>query len=569
MVDRGDRDEREGVEQRIARARSAIGSSFEELIARGQRGQRGEPTAGAPAPPHPSPAEGPADDQTWSGVQAAIDARLAAAEAALRSRLERALDESEMTRERRLSAEATEHRKRLDDELAAALRGARTELGRELAGQRDAVRRDLSMAAQAEIAVATTRIEELHSAAIRDAVQVAETVAASRLAAIRESLGAELRRPGEEARSEIERGIGVLERRMAELVSAIRHEQSAIDAERDGEARRRAEARVGELGAELRGRIDRELERSLALARAELAETAAAVGERSRIEVREGAEAAIAREVAKAEASLAAAAAAAKATVETSAAAALDGTEERLTAGAEDALAQAIAAARAKLEEDVGEMARAAVADQAQRTSAELQRGLTACAGEQMQAIREQTGRHSYRDHSRRAEAAATEQLARSLDALEEQRNELTGELARAGEAERQRHRAELEDAAAAIRADLEARAERLESGLEAAAAARAEEAVGAAVRRRDEASEGRIGELIAADEERVAARLAAAVSTAERRLAAVADAQAREERIRERTAAAERAATERVREAEQRLIEVLARIDGAEHRSS
>ena len=354
MVDRGDKDEREGVEQRIARARATIGSSFEELIARGQRGQRGEPTAGAPAP-SPPPAGGPAADQAWSGVQAAIDARLAAAEAALRSRLDRALNESEVTRDRRLSAEATEHRKRLDDELAAALRGARTELGRELAGQRDAVRRDLSMATQAEIAVATTRIEELHSAAIRDAVRVAETVAASRLAAIRESLGTELRRPGEDARSEIERGIGVLERRMGELVSAIRHEQSAIDAERDGEARRRAEARVSELGAELRSRIDRELERSLALARGELAETAAAVGARSGIEVREGAEAAIAREVAKAEAGLAAAAAAAKATVETSSAAVIDATEERLTAGAKDALDQAIVAARAKLEEDVGE----------------------------------------------------------------------------------------------------------------------------------------------------------------------------------------------------------------------
>jgi len=69
VVDRGDRDEPDGVEQRIARAGSAIGSSFEELIARGQRGQRGEPTARAPAPP-PSPAEGPADDRTWSGVQA-------------------------------------------------------------------------------------------------------------------------------------------------------------------------------------------------------------------------------------------------------------------------------------------------------------------------------------------------------------------------------------------------------------------------------------------------------------------------------------------------------------------
>jgi hypothetical protein len=41
-----------------------------------------------------------------------------------------------------------------------------------------------------------------------------------------------------------------------------------------------------------------------------------------------------------------------------------------------------------------------------------------------------------------------------------------------------------------------------------------------------------------------------------------------REERVRERTAAAEREASERVREAERRLVEVLARVDAAERRS-
>ena len=50
---------------------------------------------------------------------------------------------------------------------------------------------------------------------------------------------------------------------------------------------------------------------------------------------------------------------------------------------------------------------------------------------------------------------------------------------------------------------------------------------------------------------------------TPSQRLAAVDQAQQREERIRERTTAAEREAAERVREAEQRLVEVLARIDG------
>ena len=425
------------------------------------------------------------------------------------------------------------------------------------------------MAAQAEIAVATTRIEELHSAAIREAVQVAETVAASRLAAIRESLSAELRRPGEEARSEIERGIGVLERRMAELVSAIRHEQSAIDAERDGEARRRAEARVGELGAELRGRIDRELERSLALARAELAETAAAVGERSRIEVREGAEAAIAREVAKAEASLAAAAAAAKATVETGAAAALDGTEERLTAGAEDALAQAIVAARAKLEEDVGETARAAVADQAERTSAELQRGLTASPASRC-----------------RRSASRPDGTATATTAAVPRRRRPSSWPARwmpsrnSGTSSRASWRAPLRPSGSGTE-----RSSRTPPPRSGQISRRERSASRAgwmlpprpAPRRRSgprfdagtKLSRAGSAKLIAAAEERVAARLAAAVSSAERRLAAVADAQAREERVRERTAAAERAATERVREAEQRLIEVLARIDGAEQRSS
>ena len=57
---------------------------------------------------------------------------------------------------------------------------------------------------------------------------------------------------------------------MAELASGLRDEQSAVARERENEARRRAEARVGELGAELRAHIDTELGRSLRAARTEV-----------------------------------------------------------------------------------------------------------------------------------------------------------------------------------------------------------------------------------------------------------------------------------------------------------
>ncbi len=142
----------------------------------------------------------PARRPTLAGLQATIDARLAAAEAALRSRLDLALDEREMT------ARASPQR-RGDRASPAPRRRAR----RRPAGRQDRARPGARRSTRCGpsgshdggaggVAVATSRIEELHSAAIRDAVQVAETVAASRLAAIRESLGAELRRPGEEAR---------------------------------------------------------------------------------------------------------------------------------------------------------------------------------------------------------------------------------------------------------------------------------------------------------------------------------------------------------------------------------
>src|SRR4029079_13528063 len=123
-----------------------------------------------------------------------IHARLAWAEAALRSRLDLALDERQSRGERRLSDEASEHRRRLDSELGAALRGARTELGRGLARERDAMRRELSATARADVAAAAGRIDQLHSAAIRDAVLAAEAVTASRLHAVRESLGGDIRR---------------------------------------------------------------------------------------------------------------------------------------------------------------------------------------------------------------------------------------------------------------------------------------------------------------------------------------------------------------------------------------
>ncbi|HET6831312.1 MAG TPA: hypothetical protein VFH44_08195, partial [Solirubrobacterales bacterium] len=261
MVASGAGDERsQEAGRRIARARSAISSSFDELIARGERGAG---SAGA---------AGPAGDRAERSLEAMIDARVAAAEATLRSRLDAALDERESRHELRAGTEATALRKRLDGEIAAALRGATAELRRELASDRAGSRRELEAATRAETAAAAGRIDELRTVAVRDAARVAEAVAGNRLEAVSETLTGELRRARDEMRAEVQRVAGAIEGRAGELHARIRDEQERAGAEREGEVRRRAEARLDELGAELGARVDRELARGLAAARTELAE---------------------------------------------------------------------------------------------------------------------------------------------------------------------------------------------------------------------------------------------------------------------------------------------------------
>jgi len=511
VPDRGERIEQgDEAERRIARARSAIGKSFEELIARGERaGPRtggGPPGPAAPAPPdiEASAAKasvgGAADEATRQRIDDAIEARVLAVEATLRSRLAAAVDEGAAEQDRRLREESADHRRRINEELAVGLRSTADELRRQIEAEREGARRELSAAADMEIAAATQRLAELRSTAARDAREAAEAVAASRLADARGGLSEDVRRAREETRAEIERSMSGLDARIRGIADALRDEQGAAAATRDDEIRRRVDARVAELGGELAQRIEREIARGLADVRAALELTSAEAAERVVAEAREGAETAIAREVAKGEAQVVA----------------------------------AVESARDGIERAAGEAARAAVVREADGIGEDLQRAMAVSAGEQMQAIREETARSSYREHDRRAEAAATAQLARSLDALKKQRAELGAELDASARVECERH---------------------------------AGEAVAEELERRGAELERRIDELTVAAEQRAAVHLTAAVAAAGKRLAAVEQAQQREERIRERTAAAEREAAERVREAERRLVDVLGRIEATERR--
>jgi hypothetical protein len=292
-----------GSEDRIARARSAISASFEELIARGEAGRSGAAAASARGAGAAGPAPGPGGERPSPIVGAAIDARLEAAEAALRSRLDAMLSEGESVRAERLRADAAAHRKLLDGQFAGALRAAVAELRREHEAERAELRRELDAAGRAGTAAAVERIDGLRAAAVRDAARTAEAVAESRLHAVRESLTSELRRDLDGARSDVGRDGADLERRVGGLVAGLRDEHAAAAAERESEARGRIEARLGALEGELQSRIDR----ALATARASLEETGTAALAGWREEARAGARAMIEREAAKLEARLAAA----------------------------------------------------------------------------------------------------------------------------------------------------------------------------------------------------------------------------------------------------------------------
>ena len=671
MSESGERtDPEREADRRIARARAAISSSFEELIDRGQRGT-GQPRAPAPAagtvvpdiearsggqPAAASPAvsiedltaaveqrvsawvdarvqaaerrlelqseayamaleeaeqrarslgdatQGQAGGDAGEHV-AAIEARLAATEATLRSRLDAAFDQSEGLRDRRLDEQADEHRKRTNEELARVLQGATAELRRHLDSEQAAARRELAAAARTEIAAAAERFDQLHSATVSESRTAAEAIAASRLTDVQDSLSAALERARGEGRIEIERALGGLAARIDDLFAGFRAEQDAAAAERDGAVRRRSEARVEQIGAELAERTERELARRLTAAEAGIERATAEAVARARDEAQAGGEAAIAREVAKGEARLVAAAERSDFIADERVAASADAVEGRLNeslaarqlearaqleqrlnslaselaagladeagkhavAAAESIRRQAVAeisvridgvvaaavqSARRELERGLAGSARLAVDAESQRVGEELRSALAASAAEQMAAIRNEASRSGYRVHFRRAEAAASEQLERSLDSLKQRRIELSAELADAAAIERERIAGELEERVKALRADAEAAGDR-----HVADSATAE------FERRTAEFERRVEALAAESDE----RFAAAAAAVEQRLVSADRAQEREERVRERTDAAERQAAERVREAERRLVEVLARIDPSE----
>ena len=164
--------------------------------------------------------------------------------------------------------------------------------------------------------------------------------------------------------------------------------------------------------------------------------------------------------------------------------------------------------------------------------------------------------------HRERAEA----ELRGLVDELAERLRERGNAILSSDATEwRGRSHAELADAVARARAEIEAMAGEVTSSIAGAAEARATEVVRAEFEGRAVELERRLGDLAERSGSEAEQRLLALVGEAEERLAAVDRAQEREERIRTRSNAAELEAERRVRDAEQRLIEVLARLEPAE----
>ena len=198
-------------------------------------------------------------DRGAGDQRAAIEARFSAAEATLRSRLGAAVDESATEQDRRMREEAAAHRKRINEELAAALQSTATELRRRLEADRESARREFSQAAREEISAAVERLDQLHSAAVREAREAAEAVATARLADTEAQIARQFEASREESKGELDRGLSGVDSRLREMFEELRGAQEAAGATREDEIRRRSDARIDELAAELSGRVEREV----------------------------------------------------------------------------------------------------------------------------------------------------------------------------------------------------------------------------------------------------------------------------------------------------------------------
>ena len=382
-------------------------------------------------------------------------------------------------------------RKRINEELAAALQSTAAELRRQLEAEREGARREFSDAARAEI---DGRGRASRPAPLRSGSRCARGGGVRRRRAARDvrlELAGEVDRVREDNRAEIERGLGELDAGVRGLFDALRDEHSVAASETAGEVRRRADARIEQLGVELSERVEREIARKVAEAQSELERAGAASADRIRAEARQGAESAIDREVAKGEARLTAATeqldlvagervdAGIAAVERGSSTGSRPGTSRRSRFSSSDSL-------RCPASSPPGSPTRRAPVPRppptrrgdgrsrrspsgSRRRSPPRSRRLapsskSLCRRGPGRSRRRDEGRRrgvaaddgrrdrrtdagdsrgdlerSYRDHSRRAEAAATAQLARSLDALKAQRVALGDELVAASREEQAR----------------------------------------------------------------------------------------------------------------------------------
>ena len=591
-------------EERIARARATIGKSFEELIARTEH--HAAELGTVPLPAIEEPREEPrargwdAPVGTSPGLSTAptggeVERRIAEATAGIEARIGEWVNGRVQAAERRLELQsqaleasigegavgaqrAIEQIEQAKLELTEAKDRARAEVTAAVEEGRGRMRSAADEQAAGSLGAAEARIAELE-ALMSERLEERVTAAVAE-AGVATTLQGEVREGLRAAKAELEASFAaaIAERQAdsIERVEAILLREAAKGDARATDATRRidaslaaAEGRAAEMISELEERVSA----TVAASEDRSAATINELDERA-AQLRAGLEEALRASQGELERSREDEAAAARASLEETIAGALREAEARLErmriemVGASDRVAasadaaevridQRLASMSTELQEDLLRQVDATLGDRVAELEPRLEERLSAHVDREAEAAGERADATLTATAAREREQldvlVATES-ERARIAIERERNTNVG-----------RATAELASALASSRADLEQVAATLRQEIETTVSQQASETTRAELETRSGEIEERLSGLVqkvAADAEQ---RLLEAATIVEDRLTAVDRAQEREEIVRRRTASAESAAERRVQEAEQRLMEVLARLEPAE----
>lgn len=543
-------------EQRIARARATIGKSFEELIARTENqaaelGTAPLPAVGDPAEGAPPPSWEPAAAAREGGhpaelAEGDVERRIVEATAGIEARISEWVNGRVHAAERRLElqsqaleaslgqgAESAQHAiqeiERAKAELAEALGKAQIDV----AGVVEEGRRQLEAGAvsagqesdlKAEVAAARTELEASFAEAIADRQN--DSIARVEEILLREAAKGDAR--SSEATRRVDESLTDAERRAEATIAALETRCTELRKELEEAARSAKE------------NVDLSRESASATARDRLEETIAPALREAEAQLDR-----VRAEIAAASEQLATSANETEARIEerlrTISTEIGDGLQRQVDAALGDRIAELEPRLEGRLSEHV--------ARELESVKSQADAMLAGASGREQE----------------RLDAVVEEGLVRARAALEAQEAVHAEVIERERSAQVGRAATEMAKVLVDSRLELERLASGLREDLAASASQRAAEEARAELDARSIEIETRLTGIVESAGRQAEERLLDAATIVEDRLTAVDRAQEREELVRRRTAAAENEAERRVQEAEQRLLEVLGRLEPAQ----